>query len=619
MKRLAGGLILVALLALRGTAVAGPPSDWTLSDVRTLIADGVIEGYPTNAFNENKSLSRNEMALLTARAVAKVESLGASAADEARVQALSSEFRPELDALGVRESDLSKLRASLDARTKKTQHAALAGELLSGSSFGIESALTVSVRRAGAFTGLAARIGALQAAPGSIAGLALNSRAPLQAMQNGVSISGTAGGVSDFYFSLARVEANALYANPGNVVGGSGFTSASFSVSPEQGGYIRFGQHDVLTGRLVHHLRFAPGATIGVTYNHLFDSPQSVAVSGLVSNTVFGMDVAVPVFARSGWHPSLYAEAASSSASNRYVPGPAPALLFTSQPQIDTALVAGIRFNVRSVAAAVQYQAVGPNFASGVQSPAGFFGNIASHAALPNAVVSAPAFTPFNEAGTDQTAYVPNSQGLKVNLSTPVRLGVYTVQGNFGAAHLQELAANAYTINPAVLGTNDSLSAGATFDLRALGRPVSLDLSASVEQLRRNDPAPLTYLPYSGGAQGPDPGQFSTAGAGLSQTYNPNFVKITRRSLNAAAAMPLGRDLRLSLQYNTQYYTGSYSSLSQNIEGRKDFYLGNLTYTIPHTASAITFSAKQYRYRDAFVPSYNLTQNRADLNFTVKF
>ncbi|MFN2528389.1 MAG: hypothetical protein ABR584_06685 [Candidatus Baltobacteraceae bacterium] len=619
MKRLAGGLILVALLALRGTAMAGSPSDWTLSDVRTLIADGVIDGYPVDAFSDTNSLSRNEMALLTARAVAKVEALGASPADEARVQALSSEFRPELDALGVRESDLSKLRASLDARTKKTRHAALGGELLSGTGLGVQATLSLSVPRTGTFTELAARIGALQAAPGSIAGLALNSHVPLQAMQRGVSISGTANGVSDFYFSLARIEPNALYANPANVVGGSSFTSASFPVSPEQGGYLRFGQHDVLSGRLVQHLRFAHGATVGVTYNHIFQSSQSVAVSGLVSNTVFGMDLAVPVFARSGWHPSFYAEAASSSASNRYVPGPAPALLFTSQPQIDNALVAGIRFKVRSVAATVQYQAVGPNFAAGVQSTPGFFGDVAIQANLPSPVVSAPAFTPFDGAGTNQSAYVPNSQGLKVSLSTPVRLGAYTVQGNFGAAHLQELAANAYTVRPAFRGTNDSLSAGAAFDLRALGRPVSLDLSASVEQLRRNDSTTLTYLPYGGGSQGPDPGQFAAAGAGLSPAYNPNFVNITRRSLNAAAAMPLSRDLRLSLQYNTQYYTGSYSSLNQNIDGRKDFYLGNLTYTIPHTASAITFSAKQYRYRDAFVPSYNLTQNRADLNFTVKF
>jgi hypothetical protein len=75
----------------------------------------------------------------------------------------------------------------------------------------------------------------------------------------------------------------------------------------------------------------------------------------------------------------------------------------------------------------------------------------------------------------------------------------------------------------------------------------------------------------------------------------------------------------LNLQYNAQFYSGSYSTLQQNIDERKDSYLGNLTYQIPRSSSAIVFSAKQYHYRDAFVPAYNVTQNRADLNFTVKF
>ena len=122
MRSLAGVLILAALLALRGIALAAPaPQDWAFSDIRVLVADGVIDGYPPDAFAGKQSLSRTELALLTARAVAKVEASGASAADEARVQALSTEFRSELDALGVRESDLSRLRAALDARTKLIQ------------------------------------------------------------------------------------------------------------------------------------------------------------------------------------------------------------------------------------------------------------------------------------------------------------------------------------------------------------------------------------------------------------------------------------------------------------------------------------------------------------------
>jgi hypothetical protein len=628
MKRLAGVLFLAALLALRGTALAAAssPADWAFSDLRTLLADGVIDGYPADALANKTSLSRTEMALLTARAVAKVEASGASAADEARVQALSNEFRSELQTLGVRENDLSKLRAALDARTVRAQHLALAGELIAGSS-GVEPSLTIAVPDSSSVTHFSARVGALLNVPDSIAGLALNSHAPLQPLENGVAISGTLGGVSDFYFSVARIQGDVLYASPMNVTAGRSFTAASFAVTPQEGGFIQFGPQDSLTGRLVQHLRLSPGATIGVTYSHLFDAAPHSLAANFVSKTIFGMDLALPVFARSGWHPSVYAEAASSSANRSGDSGPLP-MLFTSQTEIDRALVAGITFRVRSITGNIQYQSVGPNFAAGVQPMPGFFGlslinpqMAAANFAGQAETQAGPVFTPFDDASSlSSSSFVPNSQGIKVDIATPVRLGNYTVQGNFSAAHLQELAADAYTVTPAVRGTDDRLSAGASFDLRALGRPVNLDLSASVEQLKRNNPTALTYLSYDANAQGPDPGQFATAPLGVNPvTFNPNFVNVTRRSLNAAAAMPLSRDLSLNLQYNAQYYSGSYSSLGQNIDGRKDFYLGNLTYTIPRTSSAITFSAKQYRYRDAFVPSYNLTQNRADLNFTVKF
>lgn len=629
MKRLAGVLFLAALLALRGTALAAAssPTGWAFSDLRTLLADGVIDGYPADALANKKTLSRTEMALLTARALARVEASGASATDEARVQALSNEFRSELDTLGVHENDLSRIREALDARTKRAQHLALAGELIGGSSFGVEPSLTISMPISRTLTNFSAPIGALHDTADSIAGLALNSRAPLQPLQNGISIAGTLGGVSDFYFSIARIQGDVLYAKPMNMRAAGGFSETSFPVTPEQGGFVQFGPQDSLTGRLVQHLRFSPGATIGVTYNYLFDAPEDSMKANLISKTIFGMDLALPVFARSGWHPSVYAEAASSSANRSADEGPLP-MLFTSQTEIDRALVAGITFRVRSITGNIQYQSVGPNFAAGVQPVPGFFGlslsnpqMAASDFAHPAQSPAAPAFTPFDDASSlSNSTLVPNSQGVKIDVATPLHVGNLAVQGNFSAAHLQELSANAYGATPAVRGTDDRLTAGASFDVRALGRPINLDMSASLEQLKRNNPTALTYLPYDANAQGPDPGQFATAPLGVNPvTFNPNFVNVTRRSLNAAAAMPLSRDLSLNLQYNAQYYSGSYSSLGQNIDGRKDFYLGNLTYTIPRTSSAITFSAKQYRYRDAFVPSYNLTQNRADLNFTVKF
>ena len=55
------------------------------------------------------------------------------------------------------------------------------------------------------------------------------------------------------------------------------------------------------------------------------------------------------------------------------------------------------------------------------------------------------------------------------------------------------------------------------------------------------------------------------------------------------------------------------------MDARKDTYLGNVTYQLPYSSSAITLSARQYRYQDSLTQDFNLNQTRADLNFTVKF
>ena len=44
-----------------------------------------------------------------------------------------------------------------------------------------------------------------------------------------------------------------------------------------------------------------------------------------------------------------------------------------------------------------------------------------------------------------------------------------------------------------------------------------------------------------------------------------------------------------------------------------------MTYQLPNTNSAVTLSARLYRYQDGLAQNFNLTQTRTDLNFTVKF
>ena len=608
MKGLAGIWALATLVALTGFAVpaaaAQSSPEWALSELRALAADGVIDGYPRG------QLSRTQIAVLTARALARVEVTGVSKADENRVQTLSNEFRGELDALGVRDPNLAQARTTLDRRTRAAQRLGLSGDFMAGTDRALRATVNLAIAGSSHLNHLVLQAGTLDSLPDSVAGLAL-SHHTLQPSLRGVSLQGTANGVSDFYFSISRMDRNLYYVEP-VALASAGAGSFSFPVSPQAGGYLEFGTRDLISGRLLQHVR-SGGATIGLTYNHVFGSGSNNA-GDLVSNTVFGMDVSVPLLARSGWRPAVYAEAATSTATSSNV-------LYAPSTRLDNALVAGVRFHVRAISGSVQYQAVGPNFVNGAQSPAGFFGfnPVSKVASAPQ--FNSPTFNPFEDTTPGSlSAYIPNTQGLKIDLTTPVKLGAYSVQGNFGAAHLQELSANAFGSTTTTRGTDDRFSAGTSFGVRALGRPVAVDVSASYEHLLRNDSTASAYVPLDPGTQGPDPGAFVSAPAGMSpSTFNPNFIDVTRRSLNAAAAVPLSQNLRLNLQYNTQYYTGSYSGLTQAIDGRKDFYLGNLTYHIPSTSSAITFSAKQYRYRDSLLPTNGLTQNRADLNFTVRF
>src|SRR5580704_19793634 len=103
MKRLAT-LALVSSLAL-GTIVgmgrawlATPFSDvpanhWAYQYIQSLAADGIIDGYPDGTFKGDRPLTRYEMAVVVARAVAKLQE----------------------NQSGVSKDDLEKLQKLIDA------------------------------------------------------------------------------------------------------------------------------------------------------------------------------------------------------------------------------------------------------------------------------------------------------------------------------------------------------------------------------------------------------------------------------------------------------------------------------------------------------------------------
>lgn len=134
MKRLAtlavaASVALASFSAATRSAVATPFADvpanhWAYQAIQSLAADGLVEGYPDGRFKGDRPMTRYEMAVLIARVVAKVESMApayASKTDLEKLQKLMDAFKDELDALGVRVTNLEDSLAALDKRTKFAQ------------------------------------------------------------------------------------------------------------------------------------------------------------------------------------------------------------------------------------------------------------------------------------------------------------------------------------------------------------------------------------------------------------------------------------------------------------------------------------------------------------------
>ena len=212
----------------------------------------------------------------------------------------------------------------------------------------------------------------------------------------------------------------------------------------------------------------------------------------------------------------------------------------------------------------------------------------------------------------------PNAAGLRAELTAPMQIGNAHLRNDFGAVHLQDVANNPAAA--AAHASDDQLSAGTSLDLRAFGRPVTLGLSGSLEHLSRNDPTSSNYVPFDPTSQPLDSTKIFAAPGSLGPAaFAPSYVDVTTHTIGAAAALAIRHNITLKLQYNSQDLSGNYALPGAPIDARKDLYLGNITYAIPRSSSAITFSAKQYHFYDNLVPTNNLTQNRADLNLTVKF
>ena len=417
-----------------------------------------------------------------------------------------------------------------------------------------------------------------------------------------------------------------------------------------------------------------PGAEVGLTFHRLWDENLPGGTSagavnlgvnappagdfGDVSDTVFGVDFAVPLALVRGdaaRAPTLFGEVSAS----RWTPD----TQFVAETGAYAA-VAGLKLTLHRTELTLQVQSVGANYLDG--APFRFFGNAPStwanyqgaffpqffgfantlginqtfdasiNAGAPGRSATAanpaltflyPVFNPFVAGGPDYySAFAPNTQGPSLTVLSPLRIGALTIDGRVFAQHLTQLQANANTTSTfgpqfptGVRATFDKLDAGATF---ALGR-VSVNLAGTLEHLERNDTVGRLYIPYDPAAAGYDPvalANYQAAGGTSAVVYYPNYVSLYHTSLAAGVSLPVTRDVVLNTRYSDQRYFGSYgTTLQPNIGGTKDQIDLGLNYTVPKTSSSVGLTFRNSTYKDAALSSYNLTANREDVNFTIRF
>jgi hypothetical protein len=433
-----------------------------------------------------------------------------------------------------------------------------------------------------------------------------------------------------------------------------------------------------INARVNQKIKGLPGAEIGFSYSRIYDfadlsnsqgtnfyqsAPNGNAAGngfGVVSDTVFGLDAQVPIpFITLGGdktsHPVIFGEGAYS----KYTPD------FYNIPAVtDSAVVAGLRLKLYQATATVQYQAVGANFMEGAPlryfgpDPATFtfwrgnyfpgffgFGNTAAINATfdaatgqntrnnPTLTYIYPIFNPFVAGGPQYfSAFAPNTEGVSLNITTPIRIGDLRLNGRLLGQHLQELTPNGFgqlAYGPGFASgvklKEDRAEGGLQFGVPLFAKSLALNLSAAYERLARNDKTTASYVPFNPTTGGPDPTAAAaaanyTAAGNAPVLFYPNYINTFHWTFAAGATYPITRDVVLGGVYNSQTYHGSYGlTLGQNIAERKDIYTLSATYNIPKTTSSITAFFRNQKYTDNVLPTFNFNQNREDVNFTVRF
>jgi len=229
-------------------------------------------------------------------------------------------------------------------------------------------------------------------------------------------------------------------------------------------------------------------------------------------------------------------------------------------------------------------------------------------AALAPAYLSRFALTTPTLARTTDDAAPAFSSSLRdatTAYSASTRVGAFQLSAASNDAELAELSAR-----------DQRLQTISSVNLGVAGRQVKIDLGSTYERLSTDAVPTFQYRPGNAAK----PSIADVPGLSVAQLAG-GFSDVTTRGIDAGLAVPISRNLTVGMQYGTQRYTGAVNAqdFTPNLDTSKFSYVGNLTFALPRSSSAIVVSARQYRFLDNLTPANSTSQTRADVNFTVKF
>lgn len=182
--------------------------------------------------------------------------------------------------------------------------------------------------------------------------------------------------------------------------------------------------------------------------------------------------------------------------------------------------------------------------------------------------------------------------------------------------------------------TFDRVEGAVNFSIPVFRQGLALGGSFAWDHLFRNDPTSFQYYPFNPAIGGNDPGSVAAAlsafpagviptggtyAGGSQVSWQPNYINVWHFTTNVTAALPISKGVTLGGVYNQQSFGGAYQTTAQNMNQKKTFTQGSLTYGIPNTPSSITFFFRNMRYNDYVLPSYNFNENREDVIYAIRF